>query len=152
MTVKEIKEALLKECKNVVAKRFDKIKQTIEDIIESLEDESKSSAGDKHETGRAMLQIDRENAGKQLREIETLQKLLPRIDIDVTSDYGRLGSLVYTNQGTYFLSISIGAVTVSKTVYYCVALHSPIGDLLSGKKKGDLFSFNGKDYKVTSVK
>jgi len=152
MTVKELKEALLQECKDVVENRFQKVRQSISDIEESLLEESKSSAGDKHETGRAMLQIDRENAGKQLHEIEHLQKLLPRIDIATSSEYGRLGSLIYTNQGTYFLSISIGAVTVSKTPYFCVALHSPIGELLSGKLKGNEFSFNTKHYKVTSVK
>ncbi len=113
---------------------------------------SKSSAGDKHETGRAMLHIDRENAGKQSQEIELLQVLLPRIDIVKTSDYARLGSFVYTNHATFFMSISIGAVTVSKTQYLCVALQAPIGQLISGKKKGDTFSFNGKQYTVTSIK
>ncbi|GEQ84923.1 hypothetical protein ULMS_04310 [Patiriisocius marinistellae] len=152
MIVKELKESLFSACKDVVATRYEKVQQTIADIVESLEDESKSSAGDKHETGRAMLHIDRENAGKQLKEIENLQALLPRIDILKTSDYARLGSLVYTNHATFFMSISIGAVTVSKTQYFCVALQAPIGQLISGKKKGDTFSFNGKDYHVTSIK
>jgi hypothetical protein len=95
MTDKELKVALLDHCKETVENRFDKIKQTITAIEESLEDESKSSAGDKHETGRAMLQIDRENAGKQLHEIESLQALVKKIDSSAVSDYIRLGSLVH---------------------------------------------------------
>ena len=98
-----------------------------------------------------MLQIDRENAGRQLLEIEPLLALVKKIDIKAISDYVRLGSLVYTNIGTYFISISIGQVTVGKTGYYCVALHSPIGQLLSGKKKGDSFEFNGKEFVVKSI-
>lgn len=152
MTVKELKTDLLEQCSQVVENRYKKIKQSIADIVESLAEESKSSAGDKHETGRAMLQIDRENAGKQLQEIETLQAIIRKIDISSSSEYARLGSLVYTNQATYFLGVSIGAVVVSKTTYYCVALQSPIGAHLLGKKKGDSFTFNEKDYKVTSVK
>ncbi|GHC44011.1 3-oxoacyl-ACP synthase [Ulvibacter litoralis] len=152
MTVKELKAALLEQCSQVAAHRYQKIKETIAGIVESLEEESKSSAGDKHETGRAMLQIDRENAGKQLQEIENLLAIVRKIDISSSSDYTRLGSLVYTNQATYFIGISIGAVVISKTTYYCVALHSPIGAMLSGKKKGDSFVFNEKEYKVTSVK
>ena len=151
MTDKELKVALLDHCKETVEKRQEKIKQTISDIFESLEDESKSSAGDKHETGRAMLQIDRENAGKQLLEIENLQALVKKIDINTVSDYVRLGSLVYTNSGTYFISISIGQVTVGKTGYFCVALQSPIGQMLSGKKKGDTFVFNEKEFVVKSI-
>lgn len=151
MNDKELKTALLNHCKEVVEKRFSQIKQTIAGIEESLVEESKSSAGDKHETGRAMLQIDRENAGKQLLEIEKLQQLVRKIDINSKSDYVRLGSLVYTNQTTYFIGISIGAVTVGKTNYMCVALNSPIGQLLSGKKKGDMFMFNEKEYNIKSV-
>lgn len=152
MIVKEIKQTLLDHCKQVVSQRLEKIQQTITDIEESLEDESKSSAGDKHETGRAMLHIDRENAGRQLQEIENLQLIFPKIDILKTSDYARLGSLVYTNHATYFLSMSVGEVVVSKTSYFCVALQAPIGQQLVGKKKGENFTFNGKDYTITSVK
>jgi hypothetical protein len=69
MTVLEIKSSLLDACKNNVRTRYEKVQTAIADIVESLNDETKSSAGDKHETGRAMLQIDRENAGKKLMEL-----------------------------------------------------------------------------------
>lgn len=151
MTDKELKTKLLDHCQQTVGNRFQKIKQTIADIEESLFEESKSSAGDKHETGRAMLQIDRENAGKQLQEIESLQALAKKISISESSDYIRLGSLVYTTSGTYFISISIGQVLVGRTPYFCVALQSPIGQLLAGKKKGESFLFNGKNITVTSL-
>lgn len=151
MKIQEYKALLLEQCSLVVNNRYQKIKQTISDIEESLLEEVSSSAGDKHETGRAMLQIDRENAGRQLLEVENLQSLLKKIDINIKSDYARLGSLVYTNQGVYFISTSIGAVPIGKSVYLCVALHSPIGDHLAGKKKGDSFIFNEKEFKLSSV-
>ena len=152
MTVIELKTELLQTCKNIVENRFAKVKQTIADIEESLLEEDKNSSGDKHETGRAMLQIDRENAGKQLNEIEKLNQLLKRADLKSTADYVRLGSLVQTNHATFFMMLSIGAVVVNKENYLCVALNSPIGLQLSGKKKGDAFDFNGKEYKVIDVK
>lgn len=152
MTVKELKIALKEQCSLTVEKRYQKIKQTISDIEESLFEESKSSAGDKHETGRAMLQIDRENAGKQLQEIEQLQRTLPKIDVAAHSDYARLGSLVYTEKATYFLSLSIGDIVVGKSHYFCVAIGSPIGQHLLGKKKGDTFTFNNTTRQITSVK
>jgi len=133
-------------CESIV-----RIKQNISDIEESLLEESKSSAGDKHETGRAMLQIDRENAGKQLMEIEQVQAVLKKIDVQTTSTYARLGSLVYTSQANYFLSISIGEVKIGKSAYFCVSLNSPIGQVISGKSKEDKFSFNGKDFIIKSI-
>ena len=151
MTDKELKKTLLQHCQHTVENRFQKIKQTIVDIEESLFEESKSSAGDKHETGRAMLQIDRENAGKQLQEVENLQALLKKIEVHESAEYVRLGSLVYTTNGNYFISISIGQVLVGKTAYFCVAFQSPIGQVLSGKRKGDVVFFNGKEITVKSI-
>ncbi len=151
MTVLEIKTALLEACHENVDKRFDKVNKTIAGIVEALGSASKSSAGDKHETARAMLQIDRENAGKQLGELENLERLLPKVDILATTDYARLGSLVQTNHGTFFISISLGVVTLSKTTYYCVALQAPIGKELAGTKQNDHFAFNGKTYKIISI-
>ncbi|HPE82202.1 MAG TPA: 3-oxoacyl-ACP synthase [Aequorivita sp.] len=152
MTALEIKNELLQHCQKQVDNRYSKIKQTIADIEESLLEEAKSSSGDKHETGRAMLQIDRENAGKQLQEIEKVAQLLKKIDVKATSDYARLGSLVYTDRFTYFISLSIGTVTLGKTDYLCVALNSPVGLLISGKKKDDEFTMNGNSYKITGIK
>ena len=151
MIAKELKSVLKGNCSQEVENRYQKIKEVLDDIKLSLLEESKSSAGDKHETGRAMLQIERENAGRQLREIENLQSLIRKIDIHAVSNYARLGSLVYTNHGTYFISISIGEVKVDTTNYFCVALHSPIGNLLSGKLVGEGFSLNEKNYIITSI-
>lgn len=152
MTEVELKAELLQHCQKQVDNRYSKIKQTITDIDESLLEESKSSSGDKHETGRAMLQIDRENTGKQLNEIEKSVQLLKKIDVKATSDYARLGSLVYTDRFIYFISLSIGTVPIGKIDYLCVALNSPVGLLISGKKKGDDFVLNGNVYKITNVK
>lgn len=152
MKTVSLKSELLQHCQKQVDNRYSKITQTIAGIEESLLEESKSSSGDKHETGRAMLQIDRENAGKQLHEIEKVVQILKRIDVNSTSDYARLGSLVYTDRFIYFISISIGNVSISNTEYLCVALNSPVGLLISGKKKGDEFNLNGIVYKITDVK
>ncbi|HLW31237.1 MAG TPA: hypothetical protein VKX40_03170 [Aequorivita sp.] len=152
MNTVSLKTELLLHCQKQVDNRYSKIMQTIAGIEESLLEESKSSSGDKHETGRAMLQIERENAGNQLHEIEKVVQILKRIDVNAKSDYTRLGSLVYTDKFIYFISISIGTVIISKAEYLCVALNSPIGLLLSGKRKGDEFTFNGNIYKITDVR
>ncbi|QAA82255.1 3-oxoacyl-ACP synthase [Aequorivita sp. H23M31] len=152
MNVIELKTELLNHCQRQVDTRYSKIKQTISDIEESLLEESKSSSGDKHETGRAMLQIDRENAGKQLMEIEKIIQILKRIDVQASADYVRLGSLVYTEKFNYFISLSIGNVNIDGLDYLCVALNSPIGLLLSGKRKDDGFVFNGHNYTIKEVK
>ncbi|MEZ4857401.1 MAG: 3-oxoacyl-ACP synthase [Flavobacteriaceae bacterium] len=151
MTLPEIKEALYQVCFEKVDNRYQKIKQTIADIDESLLEEDKSSAGDKHETGRAMLQIDRENASKQMQEVVLVQELLKKMDIKSTSDYVRLGSLVKTDKYMYFISLSIGPIEINEIPYVCIALNSPIGQTLAGKRKGDSIVFNDTNQKILAI-
>ena len=73
-----LKQDLYMQCQVFVGTRLRAIQKTIAEIQESLTSETKSSAGDKHETGRAMLQLEREKAGHQLAEIQKLNQLLSR--------------------------------------------------------------------------
>jgi transcription elongation GreA/GreB family factor len=152
MNTKELKLALLQECSRIIDERFHRIKKSISDIETSLYEESKSSAGDKHETERAMLQIERENAGKQLIEVEKVQQILHRIDVNLSSEFAHLGSLVYTTHGNYLISVSIGALEIDSINYFAVAPDSPIGHLLIGKKEGERFSFNDREYELTKLR
>ena len=151
MNPKKLKSTLLKICYRQIDERYDRINNSIKDIEASLFEESKSSAGDKHETGRAMLQIERENVSKQLLEVEHVRQALNKVDIDNPSDHVHLGSLVYTTQGIFFISISAGAIDIELTTYLAVSPNSPIGHPLMGKEKGEEFSFHDLDYTLTQV-
>ena len=129
-------------CSKLVEDRHRRILKTILDIETSLKEEFKSTSGDKHHTGRAMLQIDRENAGRQLHEIEKVKYQLDKVDVYKSSEYACLGSLVHTNHGIFFISISVGSLKINQNIYLGVAPKSPIGNLLLGKKTGDHFIFN----------
>ena len=151
MTVNEIKQALYDECFDKVNNRYQKIKQTITDLDESLAEEAKSGGDDEYDNSRSMMQIDRENAKKQLHEVMLLQEILKKMELKSTSDYVRLGSLVLTNQATYFLSLSIGNVVVDGQSYLCVALNSPIGEALKGKHLGESIDFNNQHITIQEI-
>jgi transcription elongation GreA/GreB family factor len=138
-----VKEQLYEKCEQFLHGRLTAVLDRIANIQESLQSETKSSAGDKHETGRAMLQLEREKAGNQLADIQKQQELFSRVLIDASSEVARLGSIVTTNKGVYFLAISVGAITVGSKTYYAISPSSPIGKVLLGKKNGQEFSFNG---------
>ncbi|AUC85803.1 3-oxoacyl-ACP synthase [Polaribacter sp. ALD11] len=146
-----IKEELYKLCDEYVNKRL----QTVEEIISSnqkaLQSETKSSAGDKHETGRAMLQLEMEKAGQQLAGITQMREILAKIEVAKASKIACLGSIIYTEKVNYFLSISAGQLVVEGNSYYAVSVSSPIGKLLLGKKEKETFFFNGNNFKVEKV-
>jgi transcription elongation GreA/GreB family factor len=147
----EIKEALFRQCEAYANKRL----QTVEAVISSnqlaLQSETKSSAGDKHETGRAMLQLEMEKAGQQLAGIMQMKEILAKVDILKTSKNVCLGSVIFTEKVNYFLSISAGQLEVANKIYFAVSVSSPIGKLLLGKQENDVISFNGMLYKVQKI-
>jgi transcription elongation GreA/GreB family factor len=151
MNNNSLKEELLRKCSELIDGRWSRIRKVIEDIEISLRSASKNTSGDKHHTERAMLQIERENAGRQLQEIEKIRIQLEKVNINSTSDHVRSGSLATTNHGIFFISISVGSLRVGETNYLGVAPNSPVGLLLLGKKAGDRFLFNQKEYFILEV-
>lgn len=145
------KEDLLEFCRNFINNRVSRIQSNITGIQDSLASETKSSAGDKHETGRAMLQLEREKLGAQLLEAEKMQQLLSKVNIANSSTLVGLGSAVYTEKSNYFIAISAGEFVQNKNKFYCISANTPIGKLLLGKSEGDSFVFNGATIKITQV-
>src|SRR5690554_1788613 len=143
----ELKQQLYLQCKEFSNNRFNSIQKTIEEIQESLTSETKSSAGDKHETGRAMLQLEREKAGHQLAEVEKLNASLCKIDVKKSSETLGLGSIVSTSNANYFISISAGQMQVGAQSFFAISPNTPIGMLLMGKSIGDVVVF--RDTKFT---
>mgnify|MGYP000099498583 CR=1 FL=1 len=137
-----LKKDLHQQCVKLVDKRWSSIQNHIADIQNSLLSETKSSAGDKHETGRAMLQLEREKAGHQLAEIEKLKNILSKINTEERPGKVGVGSLVLTSKAHYFISVSLGALKADDKTVYAISPGTPVGRLLMGKQVGDEISFN----------
>lgn len=151
MTQLEIKEKLRTVCVDFVASKLNTIQKTIQSNQEDLDSESKSSAGDKHETGRAMLQLEMEKAGQQLSVVEQMKLVVEKIDSSKVSKAGSLGSVIRTKTANYFIGISVGKVEIEKEFYFVVSPNSPIGKLLLGKVKNDNFLFQGCQTKIMEI-
>ena len=146
-----VKKQLFEECKLYVEKREQTIREIMSSHKKALFSETKSSAGDKHETGRAMLQLEMEKASQQITVVQQMKEVLHRINIEDSSEVVRLGSLVYTNKAVYYLAISMGAVSIENTNYFVISSSSPIGKLLLGMKANDTVQFNGQEIIITQV-
>ena len=146
-----IKEDLYNTCELFIDNRLKTVQHTIDDIQKSLTSETKSSAGDKHETGRAMLQLEREKAGNQLAEIQKIKETLAKIGTTKTSDIVNLGSVVYTSNLNYFISISAGELKAGNETFYAISPSTPIGQLLLGKTVGDSIIFRNQEFIINEV-
>lgn len=149
--MKMIKEELYQLCLNYADDCILAAQQAINDAIESANDDTKSSAGDKYETGREMMQQEIDRNRKQLDEAVKMRNTLLSVDLKKSSEIAQLGSIVITNLGKFYISISCGQLPVGGDIYFAVSAISPIGVKLIGQKKGYEFDFNGKKLKVLEV-
>ena len=146
-----LKEKLHKQCQDALNQRLEAIKSIISDIQNSLQSETKSTAGDKHETGRAMLQLEREKAGNQLAELQKQIGILHKINPEMSYSKVALGSLVKTTVSNYFIGVSVGEITIENETFYAISLSTPIGQLLVSKGVGDDIQFRMQKFTITDI-
>ena len=148
---KELKELICSQLHGLIDRKIEIALSAIDSARESRDSDTKSSVGDKYETGRAMMQIELENNKIQLSKALDLKKELSRIDIK--KDYTRTepGSLVITNQGNYFISVGLGKIEANNQDYYSISLASPIGKLLHNREIGDSVKFQGREFTITDI-
>jgi len=103
-----LKTELYQLCLAFIEKRIATATEALLQAQEASNDDTKSSAGDKFETGREMAQQDI-NRNKQLLADAQQQKsvLLALADVVETVKV-RSGNLVITNNGGFYISISAG--------------------------------------------
>jgi hypothetical protein len=118
---------------------------------QAANEESKSSVGDKYETSRAMMQIERDKAAQQLDEAIKLKNVLDPLSADVQHEKIGLGTLVVTNSKKIFISIGIGKVNLYGDEFLIVAPTSPLGKVLMGLQTNDQLTFNGEQLTILRV-
>ena len=148
---KELKNTLYLLCSNAIETRIEHAKDALTLAQESANDETKSSAGDKHETGRAMAQLEAEKANAQLDQARNLKHQLDKLNPSIQTEKVVIGSLVICKTARFLLTVSAGKLEHNGQNYFAISEDSPIGKLLLGKSKGDSISFNGISHEIVEV-
>lgn len=122
----------------------------MQDVQRSANSETKSSAGDKYETGRSMAQLEHARLRKQYQIILEEKQILERLP-SITSPKAGLGSLLDTSMGWIFLSVSLGIVKIEQIPVMVVSIQSPIGQAITGKKISEIFEFRGEKHQLKEM-
>ena len=150
--MKGLRAKLHQQCVAYVEQRIATLHQAMADTEDAANEETKNSAGDKYETGRAMMQLEMEKHATQLAEAVKLKKTLQDISLtEQTNDVVHQGCVVTTNHETFYISIGVGAITIDGVRYFAVSPSSPIGMKMIGLKPGDEFQMNNRAFKIASI-
>ncbi|MBZ9731660.1 transcription elongation factor [Salegentibacter sp. JZCK2] len=146
-----IKEKLYKACEAYVEERIKRIEAAMAGLESDLENETKSSAGDKYETGREMINLEINKLSEQLQQFKNLRNTLSVAKRRTNNATAQLGTAVKTNMANYFIAIPANRIIVDGVVYFAIGANSPIAQLLLHKKAGEKITFNGKSAKILEV-
>lgn len=147
------RQTLIERCKDIINKKIAVIFESLQQAQDALENETKSSAGDKYETSREMIQQDLDRLQKQFAEVDKDRIAMEQIERESSQrrEIVGLGSLVQTERALYFVSVSLGGVGCEGKQVYVISPRSPIGALLIGKEIGDIISFGGKEQRIIAL-
>lgn len=147
----KLKQRLYYECVNYVESKLEQISKAVDELQESANRETRSSMGDKYETGRASIHLEMEKYSQQLNEFAGLRKILFQINADKIYDSVNPGCVVYTNIANYFIAINAGEFEIDGNRFSTISLASPLGKELHKRKAGEKFTFRNKNFKIEVV-
>jgi transcription elongation GreA/GreB family factor len=146
-----LKILIFQELKTQVQQKIAQAQVAVNAAIESRDGETKSSAGDKFETGRAMMQLEQQRHEVQLSKAFQLSADLDRLDMEATYSTVTPGALVKTDRGIYFMSIGMGKIRMDEATVYCISIQSPIGKMLLHQKENTSVEFQGKPLYLVKI-
>ncbi len=135
--------------------RVEEMIQTAQDSLDKAEEaaqsETKSSAGDKFETGRAMMHAEMHKAKRHMGEAKVL--LMDLKSMKMKSQYSTIekGCYIITDNAHYFICVGLGKIVTENVSCFAISPASPIAKALIGKSANEQFLFNGKTITIESL-
>ena len=147
----KLKEELVNKLQQIITERLLNAKQAMDSAADSRDNETKSSVGDKYETGRAMMQEEYDRNKVSYLKAKQLEGTLKEIKFNTNNSHVEPGSLVHTSLGVYFISIGIGKIHLGTDTIFCLSAESPLGKMLLNKKTGYELRFMNKSYLIQKI-
>ena len=138
------KKALQQRCISIIEERIASTLQLMNNAQEAANSESKSSAGDKYETSRAMNHLQKDMYASQLSANRRELAALININCGSIATVIRNGSFIQTTQAGFFIAAGLGKIMMDGSTVYLLSPAAPLSQLLYTKKSGDSFLFNKK--------
>lgn len=145
------KSDVLAACNLMLEKQKAEVLAAVQASKEAANNETKSSAGDKYETTRAMMHFEQEKLSNQLAQLQKTEALVFRASQQTVCKTGGLGALLKTTVGYIFIAAGLGKVEVNGTPVLVISLASPLGKMLFGAAPGHVFSMAQNSHKVEAI-
>ena len=151
MDLSILKLKVHQKCSNLALKKIEVIKSELKSLQEASNAEIKSSVGDKYETGRSMIMLEKEKLIVQLRDAYKLKKALDLIDLGKSVNKVSLGTLVKESNNFYYFSANFGVIKIADVKVFALSTLSPLGQVMLNKTPGNAYTFRGTQFLIEEV-
>lgn len=143
------KSAIINAFKQKLDASLHSINDAINQTEQSLQDETKSSAGDKYETSREMLQADLDRLESQRSILQNSLALFADSTNNERINAGSIAEITIDQQPhTLYIGPAIGNIKTEHGEVRSISTASPLGAALLGKLPQEEFSWNGKSIRI----
>ncbi|GGD25782.1 hypothetical protein [Flavobacterium orientale] len=146
-----MKQQIIQHYNQYLNDRITSLREMIVGLTEDSKNDAKGSAGDKHETGLAMMHLEQEKLNQKLSEVLATQHKFLKIDYTISSNQVVLGSLVQANDTFFLMAVALPKIEVEGKSVFGMSPQSPLGELFMGREINESITFNGKNYSIISI-
>lgn len=147
----QFKIEIYHHCERIIHKRLETIKSNLVQLMESKQNETKSSAGDKYETGMAMIQNEEDLYKRQLANTQQILVQFQKIDASKQCVNVQPGALIKLPAGWFYMGAAMGKITVNDIDVYCISLQSPLGGALKNLHLNEKVCFNEQCFTISEL-
>ena len=135
------KSAVIAELDRQLLRKLSYLNTSLNQVIDSRNSDTKSSAGDKFETSREMAQI----------EIHKIENEILKTQQFITDLFSKVIQFIITDKGAFLISIPFGKLMVSGTEVFCISKTAPITSPLINTKVSANFDYRGVAYNILNI-
>ena len=146
-----LKLAVHRQCLELLEERILSVRSSIDEMRTSARESSKSSAGDKHETGRAMTDLEIEKQQVSLRHLQQMLTCISQLDPQKIMTKAAPGALFSTSQGLIYIAVPLGRLKVENAGVLVISPEAPIVPAFGKYPHEKTIIFNGRSYEILDL-
>ena len=146
-----LKQRLKQWALDGIGQRIAAGREAIDQVQQAANQEEKSSAGDKYETGRAMGHLQKDMLSRQLAESMKELAGLHSVQTDVLYPAAGPGAFVRAEGIAFFIAAGLGRQQHEGQTILFLSPQAPLAKVLQGKKPGDHIPFQGTSVRILEI-
>jgi len=150
MNCSKLKEKIIEHCIDIFQQKLLVVNDELKHLSAAIAEDTKSSAGDKYETGREMANLEKEKLYAQALGFKNSLATLGALPESVSKKID-IGSLIKTDREWIHLSISLGQLAVDGEEVLVISPLAPLAQLMMGSVEGEAITFRSNNYQIISI-